>query len=200
MFVYFRSRYSTFPLVLTELTTSATHLSWNISRGINGAERISLTVLQVSWEATKATSAVESMHTTCYHVPCQIRRKTWLDEVQFDIPLSIRTKYLLRFHCQGGSYGPFFGHSCHPKNICPLLVTSQPFLPNNIQSLCRKTVPNASEALGLLRGSGKNKENVIPTHLFFFSQPNTTTIANVIPTQWDTAAALEAKNDNMNFT
>lgn len=64
--------------------------------------------------------------------------------------------------------GRSFGHSCHPKNICPLLVTSQPFLPFDIQSLCPTTVPNASEAPGLLRGSAKNKENTIPTHLFFF--------------------------------
>lgn len=156
-------------------TTSAAHLSRSIPGGVNGAERISLTVFQVSWETTKATSVVDSMHTTCYRVPCQIRGGIMrLDEVHSDNSFCTGTKYLFRSYCQGGSYGPSFGHSCHPKNIfAPLLVTSHPLsLPNNIQSLCHRTVPNASESAGLLRGSRKNKENMILTSFFsFFPNP-----------------------------
>jgi len=42
--------------------------------GVGGAERISLTVFQVSCEATKATSVADSMLTACYFVTCQTKK------------------------------------------------------------------------------------------------------------------------------
>ena len=57
--------------------------------GVNGAESISLTVFQVSCEAKKATSVVDSTHTTWHCVPCQIKKAGSLDKLHSDTPSHI---------------------------------------------------------------------------------------------------------------